>query len=151
MNFCAEFLHEKQYKNVLSKKADVKKICQRKKRLSCEEAGRNVRYSYFYETADICGIDKIAVAHSKKTTALKTSIFNFIRGASSGGLKGIFPVNGRIVRPLIECSRDEIEEYLRDKKILNLLPTKTNFENEYSRNKNQEYYYKRNAEKSTRR
>lgn len=131
MNFVQNFCTKNNIKCFV-KKADVKKYA-KEKRLSCEEAGRNVRYSYFYETADICGIDKIAVAHSKNDS-VETSIFNFIRGASSGGLKGILPVNGRIVRPLIECSRDEIEEYLRDKNI-EFVTDKTNFENEYSRNK----------------
>lgn len=131
MNFVQNFCAQNQIECFV-KKTDVKKYA-KENRLSCEEAGRNVRYAYFYETADICGIDKIAVAHNKNDSA-ETSIFNFIRGASSGGLKGILPVNGRIARPLIECSRDEIEEYLCENNIKFVID-KTNFENKYSRNK----------------
>lgn len=131
MNFVQNFCTDNGVKCFV-KKADVKKYAE-ENRLSCEEAGRNVRYSYFYETANSCNIDKIAVAHNKNDS-VETSIFNFIRGASSGGLKGILPVNGRVVRPLIECSRDEIEKYLHDKNI-EFVTDKTNFENEYSRNK----------------
>lgn len=114
------------------KKVSVKKYAEQN-HLSCEEAGRVIRYEFFNEIAAKNDICKIAVAHNK-SDSVETSIFNFIRGASSGGLKGILPVNGNIVRPLIECAREEIEEYLSFKNT-SFVTDKTNFENEYSRNR----------------
>ena len=50
------------------------------------------------------------------------------------GLRGIEPVRGNLIRPIIECKRDEIEKYCE---IYNLDPKydKTNNENVYTRNK----------------
>ena len=50
------------------------------------------------------------------------------------GLRGIEPVRGNLIRPIIECKRDEIEKYCE---IYNLDPKydKTNNENVYKRNK----------------
>lgn len=126
-NFC-----EKNGIEYFYKKVDVKEYAA-KNRLSCEEAGRAVRYAFFEEVSQKKNGCKIAVAHNKSDSA-ETCIFNFIRGACVGGLKGIMPVNGKVVRPLIECSRDEIEKYLHLKNVSHVTDF-TNFENVYSRNK----------------
>lgn len=58
-----------------------------------------------------------------------------LRGSGILGLKGIEPIrDNKYIRPLIECERTEIEEYC-DKKRLEPRIDKTNFENEYTRNK----------------
>ena len=59
---------------------------------------------------------------------------NIIRGSGVSGLKGIEPKRGIYIRPLIECERIEIENYCEEQK-LNPRIDKTNFENEYTRNK----------------
>lgn len=58
-----------------------------------------------------------------------------LRGSGISGLKGIEPIrDNKYIRPLIECDRTEIEKYCEVQE-LNPCIDKTNFENEYNRNK----------------
>lgn len=100
--------------------------------ISEEACGRQVRYDFFSEVINKYGGGKIAVAHHKGDSA-ETTIINLIRGASLSGLKGISAVNGNVIRPLIECSREDIENYLREKSIP-FMTDSTNAENIYTRN-----------------
>ena len=59
---------------------------------------------------------------------------HILRGSGINGLKGIEAKRGKYIRPLIECERNEIEEYCTEKKMQPRID-KTNFENEYTRNK----------------
>ena len=60
---------------------------------------------------------------------------NIIRGSGTSGLKGIRPIReNKFIRPLIETTREEIEKYCDEYK-LNPRIDKTNFENEYTRNR----------------
>lgn len=60
---------------------------------------------------------------------------NILRGTGVSGLKGIEPIkNNKYIRPLINCKREEIENYC-EKNNLNPRIDKTNFENVYTRNK----------------
>jgi len=115
-----------------SKSIDVKK-CANNKKIGVEEAGRVARYEFFNEILDKTNSNKIAIAHNKNDN-VETMILNAIRGTGISGLKGIEPKRDKYIRPLIECDRSEIEEYCKQKK-LNPRIDKTNFENEYSRNK----------------
>ncbi len=91
-------------------RCDVQSLA-KEKGLGFEECGRDVRYSFFNETAEKLGGAKIATAHTLSDCA-ETLIFNLARGTSPAGLASISPIRGNIIRPLIECTRDEIEEYL---------------------------------------
>lgn len=115
-----------------SKSIDVKKLANTNK-ISIEETGRNVRYEFFNEILDYTNSNKIAIAHNKNDKA-ETIIMNLMRGSGITGLKGIEAKRGKYIRPLIECERIEIEEYCKEKN-LNPRIDKTNFENEYTRNK----------------
>lgn len=59
---------------------------------------------------------------------------NILRGSGVEGLKGIEPIKGNKIRPLIECERTQIEQYCEERN-LNPRIDKTNFENIYQRNK----------------
>ena len=98
-----------------------------------EEAGRLVRYEKFYEMAEKKNGAKTAVAHNMNDKA-ETLIMNLCRGAGMKGLAGIKPVGGSIIRPLIFCTRDEIEKYCDDNNI-EYCTDSTNLQNEYTRNK----------------
>ncbi len=100
--------------------------------ISAEAAGREVRYKFFNEILERFGGGKIAVAHNKGDSA-ETTLINLIRGSSLNGLKGISAVNENVIRPLIECDRSEIEEYLNEKQIPYMTDS-TNNENIYTRN-----------------
>ena len=111
---------------------NVQQIAKNQK-LGLEEAGRKIRYDFFDEVSKKVGANKIAVAHNKNDKA-ETIIMNILRGSGSKGLCGIQPKQNNIVRPLIEISRLEIEEFCNEKKLEPRID-KTNFENEYTRNK----------------
>ena len=102
----------------------------KEKGISEEMAGRLVRYEFF---KSIAPNGKIAVAHHM-SDSVETTLINLIRGSSLKGLKGISATNGNIIRPLIRCSRDEIENYLASIGA-SYVTDSTNAENIYTRNK----------------
>ena len=81
------------------------------KRISLEEAGREIRYDHFNRIADRMDCNRIAVAHHRGDQA-ETILFRMIRGTSIGGLKGMSPINGRVIRPLLIVDRQEILDIL---------------------------------------
>ena len=114
------------------KKINVEKIAKDEK-IGTEEAGRKIRYEFFQEIAQQTNSNKIATAHTANDNA-ETVLMNIIRGSGIKGLKGIEAKRNNIIRPLIECTRAEIEEYCK-KHTLNPRIDKTNFQNIYTRNK----------------
>ena len=115
-----------------SESIDVKKLANNNK-TGVEETGRTVRYEFFNEICKKTNANKIAIAHNKNDK-IETIIMNVIRGTGISGLKGIEAKRGKYIRPLIECERFEIENYCEQNK-LNPRIDKTNFDNEYTRNK----------------
>ena len=115
-----------------SKSIDVQEYANNKK-ISTEEAGRIARYDFFDEVLLKTNSNKIAIAHNKNDNA-ETIIMNVMRGSGVSGLKGIEPKRDKYIRPLIECERYEIEQYCEEEKLEPRID-KTNFENEYTRNK----------------
>lgn len=116
-----------------SKKIDI--ISEAKKeKTGTEETGRIARYKFFEEILIKTNSNKIATAHTANDNA-ETVLMNIIRGSGTSGLKGIVPIREeKFIRPLIETTREEIEKYCDENK-LNPRIDKTNFENEYTRNK----------------
>lgn len=98
-----------------------------------EEAGRQARYETFLEMAETQNIDKIAVAHNLNDNS-ETVLFNLFRGTGIKGLTGIPVKRDKIIRPLLCCTRAEIERYLKEKNI-EYCTDATNAETEYTRNK----------------
>lgn len=129
--YVKKYCEEKQIE-FYSKSIDVQKMANNNK-IGVEEAGRNARYDFFDEILERTNAQKIAIAHNKNDN-VETVLMHIIRGSGINGLKGIEPERGKYIRPIIECERNEIEEYCTQK---NLQPRidKTNFENEYTRNK----------------
>lgn len=116
-----------------SKSIDVKKIAHNNK-MGIEEAGRIERYNFFNEVMEKTNGNKIAIAHNKNDK-IETIIMHLLRGTGLNGLIGLEPIkNNKYIRPLLECSRQEIEEYC-EKNNLNPKIDKTNFDNTYTRNK----------------
>ncbi len=115
-----------------SKSIDVQKLANNNK-IGTEEAGRLARYNFFEEILQKTNSNKIAIAHNKNDNA-ETIIMNLLRGSGVTGLKGIEPKRQNYIRPLIECEREEIEQYCQEEK-LNPRIDKTNSDNIYTRNK----------------
>lgn len=115
------------------KRIDVQEIANNNK-IGTEEAGRKARYDFFDEILQKTNSNKIGIAHNKNDK-VETVIMHLLRGSGLSGLKGIEPIREeKYIRPLIECGRDEIEKYCEENKLEPRID-KTNFENEYTRNK----------------
>ena len=96
-----------------------------------EECGRRLRYEFF--EGCVPAEFKIATAHNLNDNA-ETVLIYLIRGTGLKGMCGIPPVRGRIIRPLLACSRAEIEEYCI-KNNISYVTDSTNLEEVYARNK----------------
>ena len=81
--------------------------------LGVEEMGRRLRYEFLERLADRLGAQRIATAHHQADQA-ETVLLNLLRGTGPEGLGGIPPVRGRLIRPLLNTSREEIEAYLAE-------------------------------------
>lgn len=79
--------------------------------LSSEEAGRKARYEFFERIAQKTAANKIAVGQNLDDQA-ETVFLRLLRGAGAEGLAGVIPFReDRVIRPLLEVSRREIEAY----------------------------------------
>jgi len=81
-----------------------------------ELAARNIRYDFLERARILTDADFIATAHNANDN-LETVIYNLSRGSGLDGLCGIPHARGRIIRPLIECTRAEIERYAEERDI----------------------------------
>ena len=101
--------------------------------VSIEMAARDLRYAWFEELRQQLGYDKIAVAHHADDQA-ETFFINLLRGAGLRGLKGMQPMNGVIIRPLLWASREQIRQYAVENHIV-WREDHTNVESVYLRNR----------------
>ena len=102
-----------------------------------EEAGRRLRYEAFEETRKSLQEDRgkpcrIAVAHHREDQA-ETVLFHLCRGTDIRGARGMLPVSGWIVRPLLRESRSEIESFLKSQGMV-WREDETNEDTSYTRN-----------------
>ena len=126
-----------------------------------EEAARNMRYGFFYNTAVKIGATRIATAHTADDNA-ETIIMNLARGAGANGLSGIPPkrdvlyTDGRneselggcfissvagtseydlaIIRPMLQVSKDDVLSFLSNRGIT-FVQDSTNNLDAFTRNK----------------
>lgn len=95
-----------------------------------EETGRKVRYDFFASF----GKDVLVSTAHNATDRAETFLFNFVRGSGLRGLGSIPPVRDNFIRPLINCSKAEIEIFCEE----NNIPFVTDASNDdvtYSRNR----------------
>lgn len=111
---------------------DIKNIAL-EKRMSTEEAAREVRYSLFREYAKELDGALIAVAHNMNDQA-ETLLMRIIRGTGLDGLKGMEFYNEGIIRPLLSVQRSLIEAYNNANSIIPRIDS-TNLKPDYTRNK----------------
>ena len=105
----------------------------REERLTVEEAGRKARYECLYRELERVGGHKLAVAHHRDDCA-ETILFNMVRGSGIRGMCGIAPVQGKLIRPLLNFRRAEIEEALTEGGFI-WRTDSTNSDVHYSRNR----------------
>ena len=121
---------------VITEKKDVKRIAG-SRRMSAEEAAREVRYDFYRRAAKKTGANKIATGHNADDQA-ETVLMRFLKGSGSRGLSGI-PYKRRlgdvwVIRPLLDVTRRDIENYLKKRKLPSRVDA-SNFKAIYLRNR----------------
>ena len=104
-----------------------------KNHISIEMAARDLRYAEFNYLMETHGFSCTAVAHHIDD-AVETFMLNLLRGTGISGLTGMHEINGKIIRPMLCFTRNEIENYIKING-LQYVTDVTNFETEFSRNK----------------
>lgn len=126
-------LGEKYKVDVVVKDFDTKKYASEKK-LSIQEAARDLRYQWFSEIHGQGEADFILLAHHANDN-IETLLMNFFRGTGLEGLTGmpwIVP-SAYCLRPLLQHTRKEIEEFA-EKNGLRWVEDSSNQSNKYTRN-----------------
>lgn len=112
-------------------RTDVGKLAE-KEGLGLEECGRRVRYAFFDSLAS-GPCDCVCTAHTADDNA-ETLLLHLCRGASLQGLCGIPARRGKILRPILQVSRQEVEAYCAENG-LDYVTDSTNFSLDYARNR----------------
>jgi len=105
--------------------ADVNSYCLQRK-ISTEEASRELRYEFFGRVISAQDAECVAVAHTRDDN-VETILLHLLRGTGIAGLRGLQPHtvlragNERqainVIRPLLELSRDDTEKYCSSLKL----------------------------------
>ncbi len=104
----------------------------REKGLSIQMAARELRYRRFDELAGEHGYDYIAVAHNRDDR-IETLLINLARGTGIRGLTSMKPANGKVIRPLLFASRDDITAYAETHRVA-FREDSSNASDKYARN-----------------
>lgn len=111
---------------------DVHDYC-RNHGVSVEMACRELRYKWFERVRSEIGAQAIAVAHHRDDN-IETFFLNLLRGSGIAGLSAMKSRNGNIVRPMLQCTRAETEQFLSERN-LGYVTDSTNLQNDFKRNK----------------
>jgi tRNA(Ile)-lysidine synthase len=100
-------------------KVDVREESSKRK-ISLEHSARDLRYGFLGKVAKEMGASKIAVAHTADDQAEEV-LLRLIRGTGRAGLSGMKPMrDGKVIRPFLNTSKENLLSYLCDKKIPSL-------------------------------
>ena len=118
--------------NFFVKKFDTKKTAT-ENTISIQMAARELRYEWFYDLVDKNKFDYIVTAHHFNDS-LETVLFNIARGTGISGLKGIPKKQNRLIRPLLNFTKNQILEFAKKNKI-EFREDISNKDEKYKRNK----------------
>lgn len=124
-------LSGKYNKEIFIKKFETKDYAAQKK-LSVQEAARELRYSWFTQLQQ--GEKFLAVAHTADDN-IETSLMFFLRGSGIHGLTGMkeFDKERKLIRPLLFATRAEIALYAKENN-LGWVEDSSNSSDKYTRN-----------------
>lgn len=100
-----------------------------REKISLELAARTLRYRFLESLEQ----DKLALAHHKNDQA-ETVLLHLLRGSGTEGLGAMAPVRGKLIRPLLNFSRQEIEAFCQTEGLA-YCTDQSNFSREYTRNR----------------
>jgi tRNA(Ile)-lysidine synthase len=107
---------------------------QRLGKFSLQEAARRLRFYFFEQILQKYDAQKIALGH-QADDQVETVLLRLMRGAGLQGLKGILPIReGKVIRPLLEVWRHEIEAFATKNNIPYLIDS-SNLKEDYLRNR----------------
>ncbi|MDO9187109.1 MAG: tRNA lysidine(34) synthetase TilS [Bacteroidia bacterium] len=109
----------------------------KKNKVSIQIAARDLRYQWFEDIRKEYKYNYIATAHHQDDS-IETFFINLIRGTGISGLHGILPKHGRIIRPMLFTTKNEIEVYVKKHK-LKYREDSSNASDKYVRNKIRHY------------
>src|SRR5690606_27790383 len=101
--------------------------------VSTQMAARALRYAWFEELRIQQNAQWIAIAQHQDDH-IETVLLNLTRGTGLQGLQGILPKRGKIIRPLLFLSSEEITAYVQEL-LIPFRDDQSNFTTKYSRNK----------------
>jgi tRNA(Ile)-lysidine synthase len=96
-------------------RADVAARARRERR-SIEDAARTARHEFLDRARQTTGADVVALGHTRDDQA-ETVLMRLTRGAGPRGLAGMHPRNGRLVRPLLGCRREDLRAWLAERRL----------------------------------
>ena len=114
------------------KKGQVAELSSKEK-CGIEAAARTLRYNEFEKFINENDLDFLCLAHNKNDF-LETVLSRVLQGSSSDGLSGIDFQRGKFIRPLLDVTRTEIENYLKEKNC-SWRTDSTNADTNYLRNR----------------
>jgi tRNA(Ile)-lysidine synthase len=88
----------------------------RRERRSLEDAARTARHAFFDRARTQLGADVVALGHTLDDQA-ETYALRLLRGAGPRGLASMHPRRGATVRPLLDCRRADLRQYLADNEV----------------------------------
>lgn len=101
-------------------------------KINVQLAARKLRYDWFSELLKEHAFDYLLTAHHANDV-METFFINLLRGTGINGLKGIREKNGKVIRPLLNFKKKDLETYAK-KENITYRTDKSNFEEKYERN-----------------
>ncbi|MEJ7778631.1 MAG: tRNA lysidine(34) synthetase TilS [Daejeonella sp.] len=101
--------------------------------ISIQMAARDLRYQWLEQIRSEEGFNYVAVAHHQNDV-IETMLLNLTRGTGIAGMHGILPNSGKLIRPLLAFTRDEIDELVHNLAIA-YRDDSSNESTKYARNK----------------
>nr|MDA3871585.1 tRNA lysidine(34) synthetase TilS [Candidatus Neomarinimicrobiota bacterium] len=117
---------------LLEKKINVQKYADENK-TSIEKAARKLRYDVFNKWMNNYSIDSLVTGHHQSDQA-ETIMYRLFTGSGFSGLSGIPYKRGKIIRPILDVTREEINNYIFENE-LDFMEDSSNSDSNFQRNR----------------
>ena len=115
-----------------STKVDITGLLNKGDGNNFQDLARKYRYHWLEKIRKSGGFDYVATAHHEDDN-IETFLYKISYGSGLGGLKGINRKIDNIIRPLLDFSRQDIEQYANENNIV-YREDSSNISDKYSRN-----------------
>ena len=117
---------------LLEKKINVQEYADKNK-VSIEKAARKLRYDVFNKWINNYSIDSLVTGHHQSDQA-ETIMYRLFTGSGFSGLSGIPYKRGKIIRPILDVTREEINNYIFENE-LDFMEDSSNSDSNFQRNR----------------